>query len=377
MSGEGRAAQPDGVRISEPWNGDILNRHDGSESAQALTVQVRGEAPEGASVSVNGLPAQVQAGAFCCQALLRQRENELVAVARRGGAQWQEGIRVLWDRGSRPRYRFSVDDNIEFLKDLGTRPDDYPSLFDHWYLAFWRRMHEEFGAKIHINIYYRTVAGDFQIARMPDRWKEEWQANSPWLHLTFHALQDKPDRIYRQATYSQMAHDFDLVVGEIRRFAGEAVLSQATTVHWAEAPKEACRALHDRGIRVLIGIFRRPAGSELTTGYYLPETIADHIAGRDCWYDAETDLTFVDCDAVVNHFTPEQVEPHLDRQGASPHTAELVELLIHEQYFRKELRCYQPDVQERVARALRWVTERGYEPVFWGDGFLGNPAMRP
>jgi len=364
----------DGIEILSPRSGDILNRHDGAETADSLTVQVSGEAPGGAQVTVNGLPAHVAGRSFHCAVPLSSRRNEIAAAARRNGVELRDAITVLWDRGSRPRYRFSVDDNIEFLRDLGSDPGRYPSLFDHWYLAFWRRMHEEYGSKIHLNIYYQTVTQHFTLRQMPEKWKGEWQDNSGWLHLSFHALQDQPDRIYRDADYARMAADYDRVVGEIRRFAGDPVLSKATTIHWAEAPREACRALYDRGIRVLIAIFRREFGGECTTGYYLPEAVRDHASERDCCYDPETDLIFITEDATVNNLAPEEVDPWLDRQAASPHTAELMELLIHEQYFRRELPHYQPDVEEKVMRSLRWVTARGYQPVFWGDGFLGTPT---
>jgi len=362
------------LAILHPHHGDVLNRHDGEETRDSLLVEVRGVVPSGARVTVNGVPARLEGEAFTCAVPLCARKNEITAVARQAGTESRETITILWDKCSRPRYRFSVDDNIEFLKDLGTRPDDYPSLFDHWYAAFWRRMHEEFGAKIHLNIYYQTVTRDFTLRQMPEKWRDEWEANSDWLHLSFHALQDQPPRIYRDATYGRMAADYDLVVGEIRRFAGHSVLSTETTVHWAEAPREACRALYDRGIRVLIAIFRPESGGECTTGYYLPESVKDHANTRDCYYDPDADLLFVTEDATVNSLAVEEVEPWLDRQGADPHTGELMELLIHEQYFRKELPYYQPSIEEKVVRCLRWVTARGHQPVFWGDGFLGNPV---
>jgi len=362
----------DQLKITAPWNGDILNRRDGQEENDSIRVEVRGKAPVGAAVTVNGSPATCEGENFRGVVSLSDQRNEIRAVARRGGAVWEDTITVLWDRCSRPRYRFSVDDNILFLRDLATRPEDYPSLFDHWYLGFWRRMHEEFGAKVHFNIYYQTVEGDFTLAAMPAKWRGEWEANADWLHLTFHALQDQPARIYKDATYERMARDFDLVVGEIRRFAGEALLSTFTTVHWAEAPRDACRALRDRGIRGLIGLFGRNKSGVCTTGYYLDEALKDHVAARDYWHDPELGLTFVACDAVVNALALDQIEPHLERQGANPHTAELMELLIHEQYFRRELRLYQPDVQDKVVRSLAWVTERGYAPVFWDEGFVGN-----
>lgn len=363
---------PDRVRITAPVHGDILNRHDGKETGDELTIEVRGNSPDRAAVTVNGVPAATDGGSFCCSVPLRERKTTLAAQAATDAGAMTDSITVLWDKASHPRYRFSVDDNIEFLCDLGTAPQDYASLFDHWYLAFWRGMHEQFGAKIHINIYYQTMDQRFNLTQMPDRWQDEWIANSDWLHLSFHALQNEPSRIYKDATYDQIAHDFELVMGEVFRFASDAVTSTETTVHWAEAPKDACRALHDRGIRELIGIFHRKSDKPRTTGYYLDATLGDHIATRDCWYDPDTDLTFVECDQVVNGFQLGDIVPWLEQQASSPHTAECLELLIHEQYFREELVNFQPDVKDKVVRALTWVTERGYEPTFWSDGFVGN-----
>lgn len=355
------------LKIARPHDGDVLTRHDGVECDGGLALTVRGTAPAGARVMVNGVEARVDGEAFACDVVVSKRRTALVAEA--GDA--RDEVIVWWNQGSRKRFRFSIDDNIEFLKDLGLHPADYASLFDHWYLAFWRSMHEEFGTKVHINIYYQTDG--FDLTQMPDRWKEEWQANASWLHLSFHALQDKPDRIYRHAKYAQVAHDYDLVCGHIRRFAGNEVIGNTTTVHWAECPKDAVVALRDRGIERLIALFDvQGYDGRCTTGYYLPGEQCAYCDTRGAWYDRETDLTFIRCTCVVNAYPVERIVPFLDARTATPHTSEMVELLIHEQYFRKELSYYQPDVQEKVRAALRWVTERGYEPVFWSDGFLGT-----
>ena len=356
------------VRIVEPLDGDVLNRHDGVEDGQSLTVTVHGTVSPGQEVSVNGMAADVLGESFTCPVALHARDTAIVAQA---GAARHE-IRVLWNRGGRKRYRFSVDDNIEFLKDLGLHPERYPSLFDHWYLGFWREMHETFAAKIHLNIYYQTDG--FDLTQMPDTWRAQWQANADWLHLSFHALQDKPDRPYRHARYAQMAHDYDLVCGHIRRFAGNDVIGATTTVHWAECPWDAALALRDRGIEQLVALFDvQGYAGECTTGYYLDAAQCAHGDTRGAWHDWDTGLTFVRCASVVNALEVEDVEAYLDKRTATPQTAEMVELLIHEQYFREELSYYQPTVMEKVRTALRWVTERAYKPVFWSDGFLGTP----
>ncbi len=355
------------LAITFPRDGDVLTRHDGEETDAGIRITVRGTAPEGVAVEVNGTPAQRDGNAFSCPVSLTARYTSIAAAAGTARAE----ARVCWNKGSRKRYRFSVDDNIQFLKDLGLHPEKYPSLFDHWYLAFWREMHETYGAKIHVNIYYQTDG--FDLTQMPDAWKEEWRANANWLHLTFHALQDKPDRPYRNASYTQIAHDYDLVSGHIRRFAGNEVMGDTTTVHWAECPRDGVRALRDRGIENLIGIFDVHDGV-CTTGYYLTPEQCAYVNSRPAWRDRDTGATFIPCAVVVNSLSPEDIVRRLDERAQSPHTSELVELLIHEQYFREELHYYQPDIKEKVRAALGWVSDNGYEPVFWSEGYLGTPG---
>ncbi|HPO14510.1 MAG TPA: hypothetical protein PLI09_13790 [Candidatus Hydrogenedentes bacterium] len=356
------------VKINFPHDGDVLTRGDGRETPESLTIRVQGAVPEGAGeLSVNGTPATSQGTLFSCDVALRERRNTITV---RGGGK-EQTLDVWWKKGGRKQYRFSVDDNIQFLKDLGTNPDQYPSLFNHWYLGFWRDLHREFGLKLHLNIYYQTDG--FDLTQMPEKWKEEWQANADWLHLSFHALQDKPDRPYRNARYAQLAHDFDLVTDQIRRFAGNEVLSSTTTLHWAECPKDAVAALRDRGIETLIALFQ-PQGyaGPCTTGYYLSREQCAYCDTRSAWHDRETGLTFIRCTAVINAIEAPDIVPYLDAHTATPATAEMAELLIHEQYFRKDLDLYQPTVMEKVRTALEWVSQRGYEPVFWCDGFLGG-----
>ncbi|MDQ1257317.1 MAG: hypothetical protein QG656_1921 [Candidatus Hydrogenedentes bacterium] len=354
--------------VTYPKDGDVLSKYDGVETEHELTITVRGTAPEGTPVRVNGIAARrSNHEAFACDVPLSHNRNSIRVEC---GEDSRE-LLVWWDKASHKRFRFSLDDNILFLKDLAANPDAYRSLFDHWYMAFWREMHEEFGAKIHCNIYYQTDG--FDLTEMPYRWKDEWRENASWFNLSFHALQDQPPRTYRNAQYAQIAHDYDLVCSQIRRFAGSEVISATTTVHWAECPKNALKALRDRGIAYLIGLFETHNG-QCTTGYYFTPEQCDYCRARSAWYDRELGILFVDCSLVVNTVEVDQIGPLLDARAASPHSRDRIELLIHEQYFREDVpQYYQPTVKEKVRTALRWVTERGYEPVFWSDGFLGSP----
>jgi len=372
------------LQITSPRDGDYLNRHDGRIEGDKLLVPVTGACPNGAVVTVNGTPAVVTGETFIAEAPVTRQDWTITAECGCGGtpAHATHEIAIMADFNSRPRYRYSIDDNIEFLHDLGANPDAYHSLFDHWYLKFWKLMHDKYGTKVHMNTYYELSDHSWNTSMMPDKWRGEWEANSDWLHLSFHAIQNLPNRIYQDADYDRMAHDYELVVEQIKRYAGEAVLNQETTVHWAEAPLEACRALKDRGIDILIGLFWVKDG-QCTTKYYLDIPQAEHCVTRDAWQDTAEGLTFVTCDSVVNGLQADQVIPMLETQTGNPHTGDMIELLIHEQYFRQDLLIshlggarhsyFQSDVFQKVEDGIRWLAERGYEPCFWSEGLLGSP----
>jgi len=160
-------------------------------------------------------------------------------------------VRVVWDRHSRPRCRFSIDDNSFFLRDIAQQK--YASLFDCFYLDLLRSLHKKYGVRFVLNIYY-TTGDDFELPQFSARYKGEWEENSDWLKLAFHAHANEPARPYQ----------------------------------------------------------------------YAP--------------------------------------------------AEIMDLFTHEQYFWPFYSHYLPDHGKRLEVAIRWVTEHGYEPVFFHEGFLGVSA---
>jgi len=353
------------VRILEPPDGAILNRHDGEATTGGLRITVRGLSKHGGTVLVNGVEAPVEGGRFETTVVLGAQENEIVAEAAGGG---KDKVIVLWDRHSYPRYRFSTDDNIWFLRDIARHAERYKSIFENEYLAMWRDLHRKYGARIHFNIYYETDG--FNLSQMPDKFHDEWKQNADWIRLTFHAKANDPDRPYIHASAEKIRQDFLLVTGEIIRFAGREVLSPFTTVHWGETTLAGARALREEGVVGLAGYFDSD-GEFPRVSYYLPLAQWQYASKMDYWKDTAADLLFVRHDIVINTVPLEQIVPHLERLASDPHQSEVMELMIHEQYFYPDYRAYEPDYRQRCERAIEWVTRRGYKPVFYEEGFLG------
>ena len=358
------------IRIEEPFHGAVLNWRHGQKVKSGLKIQVSGQAPLRARVMVNGAEVKRAGTKFTSEIVLRQKETGITAVSQGNFGRHEHRVRVVWDRYSKPRYRFSIDDNSFFLRDIAQK--QYASLFDCFYLKNLRGLHSKYGTRFVLNIYYTTEDG-FELPRFPDRYKGEWQDNCDWLKLAFHAHANKPDRPYQYAPASQLITDFDKVAEQIIRFAGERTYSLPTVIHWGMVQQTALKLLFERGVRVLSGYFRRVNGV-WDVNYLLDDARSEYLSRHDALMDFDSGIVFSRVDIVCNSTPIGRIVPTLEPLAKDPNHAEIMDIFTHEQYFWPFYSHYLPDHFQRLEAAIRWVTEHGYEPVFFHEGFLGGPA---
>ena len=357
------------IRIEEPFHGAVLNRHHGQAVDGGLRVRVRGTAAAGRRVLVNGAPSRQTAAQFEAEVVLRQQETEIVAAfAEEPPA--RDAVRVLWDRNSRPRYRFAVDDNSFFLRDIWRAK--YPSLFGCFYLDMLRKLHKKYGTKFVLNIFY-TTADEFDLTKFPDRYRSEWRDNADWLKLAFHAHANEPANPYLDAPPEQLIADFDKVREQILRFAGEETYSPTTIVHWGMVRPSAWKPLAERGAKTLSGYFEK-RGEQWLVNYRMDPVRSEYLSRHDALKDFDSGILFSNIDMVCNTVPLDRIVPRLEEIAQSPDEAEILDLMTHEQYFWPFYSAYLPDHPQRIETAIRWATDRGYEPVFLHEGFLGLPV---
>jgi hypothetical protein len=277
-------------------------------------------------------------------------------------------VRVLWDRYSQPRYRFSIDDNSFFLRDVFQK--QYASLFDCFYLKLLRDLHTRYGTRFVLNIYYTTGDG-FDLSQFPDRYRGEWKHNADWLKLSFHAFANEPDRPYQNAPTEKLIADLDEVAGQIVRFAGKSTYSPPTVIHWAMVEPTALKALYQRGVRVLSGYFR-PSNGGWDINYRLDDERSEYLWRHDALMDFDSGILFSRVDLICNNTPVADIAPTLARLAQDPNQAEIMDLFTHEQYFWPFYPHYVADHGQRLETAIRWVTEHGYRPVFFHEGYLGG-----
>jgi hypothetical protein len=364
------------LKIEEPFHGAILNHRHGRQTAQSLTIRVCGAAPAGSRVTLNGVPCRREGNRFQADVALREPETDLIAVAEAEGRRQQDRVRVVWDRYSEPRYRFAIDDNSFFLRDIARK--NYRSLFDCFYLKLLRDLHRKYGAKFVLNIYYTAAddarfptGADFRLPQFPARYQGQWRDNAHWLKLAFHAHSNKPDRPYQDAPPEKLIADMKLVDAEIRRFAGEEAYTVTTCIHWGMMRPSTFKPLYAYGVRVLSSDFWDRQG-KWDVNCELPDDDSAYIASHDAWKDFQSGLIFSMVDIVCNSVKADRIAATLEPLAKDPRRAEIMDLFTHEQYFWPFYMNYIPDHAQRIENAIRWVTERGYKPVFFHEGFLGG-----
>lgn len=348
------------IKFLSPIDGDMLNERDGAFKDGRLAINVSLSAEQGHEITVNGKAAVGSDGIYSAEVTLDGYSNAITAADKTSGD--TEKITVYHLKNIVGKYRLSLDDNIWFLQDIAKNSNNYKSIFENLYLGFYKKIHEEFGTKLHINIYYQSDDG-FDILQMPAKYKEEWKYNSDWIRLSFHAFADLPDMPYKDKGYDVMKRDCSMVLEQVARFAGTEVMGPVTTLHWGEATVEGSRALRDLGYKCQVGDFN--VDNDLPpVSYYLDVEKRRNIYKRFIWKDNKEDIIFFRSAIITDCHKLENIPGFLDRIWADPHQSAYMDLLIHEQYFYPHYAGYQPNYRDKVHTAVKWAADKGYKPAF-------------
>jgi len=292
-----------------------------------------------------------------------------------------------------------IDDCIWFLRDIArTHP---AHAFGHPFLAGLKRLHERYGYKVQLNLFYRTEffygMDEFTLAQVPADYKAEFQKNADWLKFGFHSLQEFPDYPWINASYADVKKLFGMIHGEVVRFAGEHSFALACVPHWCPMSKEGVRALKDCGIRVMecsVGpryrfdgkqerlpyghAFRLLQNRQPEVGFYWRESRNAAISASICSYnhiseeqsaktalslnyiyDRDTGMNFkhMFCDApCLNLCTLETLKSDIEKVLDK----ECLIFSNHEQYFFKDYLAYQPEYADKIRLMCKMMRDNGY-----------------
>lgn len=249
---------------------------------------------------------------------------------------------------------FTIDDNIRFLKEL--TEINAPSLFSHPYTAMLKELHDTYGVKVHMNLFY--LCPSFTLSQMTDRYRCEWEDNADWLKLSFHSRMEN-EFPYRESDYGEVFRDCCDTEKEILRFAGKNSLAKTTTIHYCQTKPDGIRALKDCGIRGLLGLYGTKKQPQ--TSYDSSEDDCRRIRGGNTVLS--DGMSFAGIDIILNCFDIPQIREQLLRLNER----DTVKLMIHEQYFYKDYAAYQPDFRQKLEFAFSYLTKSGFIGCFFED----------
>ena len=221
------------IRFIFPIDGDCINIHDGESISEGVRVCVKVTAPVGHEIEICGIPAKFDGEIYLARVDIKDYKTTLTAIDKTDRK--ESAIDVYRLPNAVGGYRLSSDDNIIFLSDITAHKDEYTSIFDNPYLAVYKKAHDLYGTKVHLNIFYAfdeisrskfsSEREYFDLSMMTDKFREEFRANSDWLKFSFHAYSEFPDMPYKYATAEKVREDAEKVLSEIVRFAGPEILS--------------------------------------------------------------------------------------------------------------------------------------------------------
>ena len=254
------------------------------------------------------------------------------------------------------KFCFTVDDNIKFFQQLNDKPVD--DIFSHGYLKGWKKLHDKYGLKVQFNVFYKYVDGSFDLSKMTDRYKSQFDKNSDWLKFSFHSEKEnvKP---YEASDYNQVYGDISKVNAELERIVGKSALADTTTIHYCLLTDGGKRAVKENGVKGLLGLFGNEEAKR--TSYGIGYENAERIRKGEI-IDIDG-IKYAGIDVILNLYSAEEIKSKL--KGIIGR--DYIKIMTHEQYYYKDYFNYQPDYFYKNEQAVKMLIESGYESSFYQD----------
>lgn len=238
----------------------------------------------------------------------------------------------------------SVDDFIMTLKKLTEGEAQNNSVFRQPIFAFFRDMHDKYGAVFHCYCFGEDQEG-FSLAQVTRKYREEFGRNGDWLKFGFHGM--NADTVYGDNNGSRVinrdvkhaAKDYDFIMGNLVEIVGQEALDLTPRIHFFAGTKECCRVWKDAkyGIQGLL------AADDERFSYYHNQAQHDSLIADNVLYDADLELTF----RRTNIRLEKETDIELLRRKIKTFTGEFPVVFTHERYLSQE------DIKYRIKVCLQ------------------------
>ena len=259
---------------------------------------------------------------------------------------------------------FYIDDVIWLFRDLTRqRP---ASMFDHFFMKALKQAHDLYGAKFQMNLFYRTdprhKGVDFCLEEMTDRYKQEFESAGDWLRFGAHAWKEFPDYPLVEMSYDEAKAMIAAIRAQVVRFAGDNAFTKTMTAHWGAVSLEACHAVKDSGIRLLMAVRNTPDHYSYGINCHnrIPQDGDITRYTRQLYLDPLTGLYFKFFNGLGKPVNQMESLEDTDRFVGPMLGREHITLLTHEQYSYPEYSGYRANHLDNLLRACQLLHDAGY-----------------
>ena len=240
-------------------------------------------------------------------------------------------------------YNFYIDDNVFFFTDIWK--NKYKSIFDCFYLAGLKKIHEEFGTLFTLNTFNHNYhQPEFDITLFPDTYKEEFTANASWLRFAFHGEIEYPGYPYFEAYPEKIGEHYEKWEREMVRIMGREPLIAPVIFHYYKATMECKKFMRAKGQKFL-------TVGESPYMLYLPEE----------------DMYQLQPDVILNLFKDDIQGIRDTLEGKIASGQEKILIGSHEQYSFPFYANYIPRYFDEIRAACETMKKHGYTCVYFNE----------
>lgn len=249
----------------------------------------------------------------------------------------------------------SVDDVILTFKEL--TESTYTSLFEHPVLAFFKQMNDQYGAVFSLYAFYTDLTNGvetFNLSQMTDRFKAEFEANSDWLKIGFHAREVTSS--YGGGGSVNAGIHYNEVINQVIRFAGKKSIDKVVRLGFYAGNIDAVTRLK----AAPYGIIGLLSAEDTRNSYYHTEEQRLFLQANDELYDDVNNVYFASTDLRLENSslpTVASITTELNNRLTDPVYADRMEKLI---IFTHEVRLTNQTVLEKIEASCQFASENGY-----------------
>lgn len=242
-------------------------------------------------------------------------------VGFRDNTQYWKAANIQYKKRKSQYLHISVDDSINVFREIAnTNP---VSIFDNARLSIYKEMHDKYGACFSLFAFYQNSANTFNLSQMPATWKAEFIANSHWLKIGFHGVDDATD--YTTISLTDGVEHYTRIINEINRFAGYSSIDNMPRFSKFKGTKPLYTELKKYGlVGVLAADDTRPDDSGLTTAEQTT------LRNGDDFFNYEMGFYFVRTSPRLDLVNAAGVVTMLKTENNSYNARNVFEMFYHE-----------------------------------------------